>query len=107
MATEELRVAAQLRRPLLRRVLSRLFVLYIVTNMALCAVLFAPWALPRETISGLIGRWVETESGLKRLFAKAAERLVNRIYAWEPNHCVETYRIEKQVRAILYPELGE
>ena len=104
MATEELRVVAQLRKPLWRRVLSQLFVVYVAVNMALCSVLFAPWALPRETISGLLGRWVTTESGWKRRFAIRSARMVDWLYSWEPNHCVETYKIEQRAREILYPK---
>lgn len=103
MATEELTVAAQLRKPLWRRVLSQLFVLYVATNMALCSVLFAPWALPRETISGLLGRWGMTEQGWKRKFGLAAARFVDWLYAWEPDHCAETFLIEQRAREILYP----
>ena len=80
-----------------------LFNWYVSLNMLLCAVLFAPWAMPRETISGLIGRWVATESGSKQRIGLALRLAVDRLYFWEPNHCVETYKVEEEARRILYP----
>jgi hypothetical protein len=95
-------------RPLLRRVarqaLCQLFVLYVAANMALCAIVFAPWALPRETVSGLLGRWKVRKTGWRRRFAVAASWVVDRIYFWEPNHCVAVYLCEHDARAVLYPE---
>lgn len=103
MATEELSVVRQLPRPIWRRALTQLFALYIAANMALCAVLFFPWALPRETISGLLGRWQCTDTGWKPIVALVLVPIVNRIYFWEPDHCRQTYMIEKRAREILYP----
>lgn len=101
MATEELTVTTQLRP--WRRVLSQLFVIYVALNMVVCSILFAPWALPRETVSGLLGRWASTERGLKRRFGMCAGSVVDVIYFWEPNHCYETFKIERRAREILYP----
>lgn len=105
MAEEALAVVNQIaaRRPLWRRFLSRVFVLYIVLNMALCAVVFLPWALPRETISGLLGRWISTERGWKRFVGLLLGAIADAIYWWEPNHCVEVYKCEHQAREVLYP----
>jgi len=72
--------------------------------MSVCAILFVPWALPRETVSGLIGRWKCGHRGWKKTFAKYASMLIDRIYFWEPNHCVEVYRCELDARKVLYPE---
>jgi hypothetical protein len=33
-----------------------------------------------------------------------ASAVVDRIYFWEPNHCVEVYLCEHQARLVLYPE---
>lgn len=85
------------------RIVSALFVIYLGCNMLLCAVLFAPWALPRETISGLMGRWASTESGRRRKIGKAAAMVIDIIHHWEPDHCRLTYRLEKAAREKLYP----
>lgn len=105
MAQEAIEIANQIeaRRPLWRRFLSRVFVVYIAANMALCAVLFAPWALPRETVSGLLGRWISTEAGVKRFTGLLLGAFVDRIYFWEPDHCVEVYLCEHRARQVLYP----
>lgn len=105
MAEEALAIATQVaaRRPLWRRFLSRVFVVYIVLNMALCAVVFLPWALPRETISGLLGRWISTERGWKRVTGLLLGAIADRIYWWEPAHCVEVYKCEHRAREVLYP----
>lgn len=87
---------------LMRAIGRQLFVVYIAANMALCAVFFAPWALPRETISGLLGRW-QGEKGWKRSFAVVGSAIADAIYFWEPNHCRETYLIEQRARDVLYP----
>jgi len=105
VAEEALAVANQIasRRPLWSRFLARVFVLYIVINMGLCAVVFLPWALPRETISGLLGRWISTERGWKRIAGLLMGALADRIYFWEPDHCVEVYKCEAKARQVLYP----
>lgn len=87
-----------------RRALCQLFVVYVATNMMLCALVFSWWALPRETISGLLGRWELTGRGWKRIFAIGASAVVDRIYFWEPDHCTEVFLIEAQARVLLYPE---
>ena len=67
-------------------------------NTLLCAIFFAPWVLPRETVSGLLGRWVETESGWKRAVAGRAARVVDFVCWWDPDHCAHTYDCERQLR---------
>jgi hypothetical protein len=91
-------------RRTLRALRCQAFVLYVATNMAVCAVVFAPWALPRETVSGLLGRWKRHGKGWKRMFGKGAAVAVDAIYFWEPNHCVEVYHCEAEARRVLYPE---
>lgn len=105
MAEEALAVVNQIasRRPLWRRFLSRVFVVYIVLNMAACAIVFLPWALPRETISGLLGRWISTEFGWKRVAGLLLGAIADWIYFWEPDHCVEVYKCEHRAREVLYP----
>ncbi len=85
-------------------ILGRLLVLYLVVNMTICALIFMPWAKPRETISGLLGRWSMTEGGLKWWFGWAASAVVDWIYFWEPDHCASVYVVENAARAVLYPE---
>lgn len=79
------------------------FNVYVSCNMFVCAVLFAPWALPRETVSGILGRWSATERGTKRRFAMAASKVVDTVYFWDKDHCYETFRMERDAREILYP----
>ena len=87
-----------------RQLICQLFVVYVATNMMVCALVFAPWALPRETVSGLLGRWKCGKGKIKRPFAVVAGWVVDRIYFWEPNHCIAVFLCEEQARAVLYPE---
>jgi hypothetical protein len=66
--------------------------------MLVCAVLFAPWALPRETVSGLLGRYAPTNR-----LAQLGAWVVDRIYYWHPAHCWDIARIEAEARKVLYP----
>lgn len=91
-------------RNALIRLRCQAFMVYVASNMMVCAVVFAPWALPRETVSGLLGRWKSGPRGWHRSFACLAAPVVDRIYFWEPNHCVEVYRCEAEARKVLYPE---
>ena len=87
-----------------RSALCQVFTVYVACNMMVCALVFAPWALPRETVSGLLGRWKCGKGKIKRPFAVGASWVVDRIYFWEPNHCVEVFLCEAQARMVLYPE---
>lgn len=70
--------------------------------MFCCAVLFAPFGvLPRETISGFIGR----RAGQGHPWAKSIEAFIDWLHPHEPHHCRETAFIEASARVILYPEL--
>lgn len=88
----------------LKPIVCQLFVVYVAANMAVCALVFVFWALPRETISGLLGRWELTETGWRRGVGLALSSVVDLIYFWEPNHCAEVFRAEAEARAVLYPE---
>lgn len=70
--------------------------------MLACALLFLPWALPRETISGLLGRWRVTGSGLRWWFGYAAGGVVDALFRWEPDHCVQVYLQERDARKVMY-----
>lgn len=80
------------------------FVVGIACNMLICAVVFAPWALSRETISGLLGRWRSAETGWKCATGTLLGAVVNALHFWEADHCGATYRLERQARSVLYPD---
>lgn len=61
------------------RLLGRLRMLAITLSMVLCSILFLPWAYPRETLSGLVGRW---------LIGNRAQRAIARPLAWIIDRCV-------------------
>jgi hypothetical protein len=67
--------------------------------MLFCAVFFG-WAgvLPRETISGFIGR----KASNTHWIWKAGERFINWMHPHEPGHCFETYQCESKMRERLY-----
>lgn len=79
-----------------------MFIVYLACNMLVCSVVFAPWALPRETVSGLLGRW-QSERGAKRLVSQIGSAIADAIYFWEPDHCRQTYLSEQRAREVLYP----
>lgn len=69
-------------------------------NTLICAVVFAPWVMPRETISGILGRWSATEAGLKKAFAVRGAAVVDALVFWEPDHCAHAYRVERRARML-------
>jgi len=82
---------------LIRAIGRRVFVVYVAVNMALCAVIFVAWALPRETISGLVGRYALEGSRV----AMAVAAVIDFVYFWEPNHCRFTAGQEANARQAL------
>jgi hypothetical protein len=78
------------------------FTVYVACNMALCAIVFLPWALPRETISGLLGRWMKA-TGWKCVAGTVGAMLVDRLYFWDEDHCASVAEAEADARAVLYP----
>jgi hypothetical protein len=80
----------------------RFAALVIAANMLTAAVFFAPWILRRETFSGLVGRWHETETGWKGQFAAGLMPAIDLVVFWERRHCIKTYREERQARVALY-----
>ncbi len=82
----------------------RIAALVIAVNMLVAALLFAPWIRRRETFSGLMGRWSQTQTGWKGRFASTAIPVIDWFVFWERNHCVKTYREERQARTVLYGE---
>lgn len=79
---------------------AQLFALYLALNMLLCSLI--PGAKPRETISGLMGRWYETGNKAQREIAALMTILIDCIYTWEPDHCAEVAKVEREARAVLY-----
>lgn len=77
--------------------------LYVASNMLVAAIVFLPWAMPRETISGVLGRWKLTEHGLRGHVGRFLSWFVDRLYWWDYNHCEEVYRVEQEAREVLYP----
>jgi hypothetical protein len=75
------------------------FVIYIAVNMLVCATVLAPWALPRETVSGLCGRLALSGSLIGRLCAA----LIDTLHWWEVDHCRQVAREEREARRTLYP----
>jgi hypothetical protein len=69
--------------------------------MMLCALVFLPWFLPRETVCGLAGRWAATEGGWKRgLGRRLAWAFDRTIHGAEP--CGQVYEMERAARVALY-----
>lgn len=76
------------------------FTIYLALNMALCSLI--PGAKPRETVSGLMGRWYATDNKAQREIAALMTILIDLIYFFEPDHCAEVYRLEDEARRVLY-----
>ena len=72
--------------------------------MMVAAVVFFWDARPRETVSGVLGRWKVHGGRAARAFAVPAAWLVDRIYWWEPDHCVQVFREELAARRLLYQD---
>jgi hypothetical protein len=103
---EELAPSLPKQRPAIRpldRLKRSLFVVYVATDMMLCALFFSWWALPRETISGFLGRTsFVSKPGPRRRLAELGRFLVDRVYFWEEDHCAMVYREECDARRALY-----
>lgn len=85
----------------LLRVKFAAFNVYVAGNMLLCALVFLPWSLPRETFSGFIGRRALLGSSAFLNIAKWVDKMYD-----EPAHCGETALAEDQMRSELYPDVG-
>lgn len=79
-------------------ILERLFVVYVACNMLVCAVLLLPWALPRETLSGFVGR--HAFHGCR--WAVALSRGIDSIFAHDECHCQNVFLDETAARRELY-----
>lgn len=88
---------------MVNRAVRMLLNLCVALNMLVCAVVFAPWAEPRETVSGLVARWATREIGWKQTFGIVASAAVDALYFWERDHCYVRYLRETNARLDLYP----
>lgn len=78
--------------------------LFLAMNMLACAVLFFPWCLHRETLSGFVGRMryaLSSPRWLSDLFA-LPELVINLLFITEHDHCRATARQEEHLRHDLY-----
>jgi len=82
----------------------RLYYVWITASIAGAAVFFFPWFLPRETISGLMGRWSVTERGLRARVALRTVPLIDAIFhrPFGMEDCVRIYELEEAARRALY-----
>ena len=78
-----------------------LFRVYIALNILTCALI--PGSRPRETISGLMGRWLVTGNGMQLTVARVISPCIDRMYFWHTDHCRDIYRQEEDVFRSLYP----
>lgn len=84
----------------IKRLKSILFNIWVAVDMLLCAVLLAPFgSLPRETISGFIGRQALMNKKPMIVVAKTIDW-----FARERGHCGETAMAESDAYDYLYPE---
>ena len=85
----------------------RAFFLWVTFSMTLCAVLFLPWFLPRETVSGLMGRWSLRIYGTRRQVGRAVSRFLDGVIhpvVGTTETCVQIHRMERAARKLLYVE---
>ena len=68
--------------------------------MMTCSVVFFPWALPRETVSGFVGRCKLNG----RRIAVPLAKVIDAIYHWEPNHCEVIALQELEMRKTIYDD---
>lgn len=67
-------------------------------NMLAVSILFAPWSMPRETLSGLAGRWSASGVGWQSKFGLAAAVIIDLFHPHEPDHCMVTAAMEAEAR---------
>lgn len=70
--------------------------------MLLCSVFFFPWVRPRETVCGLMGRWLD-EKGWKRGIAVHTAPVLDTVFHRSTENCAEIAEMEEEARRILYP----
>lgn len=83
---------------------SRGFAIACAVNQFLCSILFAPVALPRETICGLIGRYslLTQDTRARRLARWVAPHFES--WCHKDETCIEVHQMEDECRKVLYPQ---
>lgn len=76
------------------KLIQQTYTVSLAINALITSIIFFPWALPRETFSGFIGR--QTEAGSK--LAGYAAPIIDRFCFWEEEHCWITAWQEKEAR---------
>ena len=88
---------------MIRRAKNQLFFLWVTLSMVLCALLFLPWFLPRETVCGLMGRWQMTGHGWRWKIGNAGALFFNAVLHTDPDEdCAIIYQMEDAARRELY-----
>jgi hypothetical protein len=90
----------------MRTIWKRTFKLRVAFNMAVCALLLGAFgSLPRETISGFLGRKYLSAArwGEASVWVVLA-RLVDALHPWEKRHCARVAREEHAGWLAMYPE---
>lgn len=85
---------------LARKVFSLAEPIIVGLNIFVCSLIFAPWVLPRETLSGLMGRWAATKTDWKYWVGTAGALVIDAIVFWEPDHCNLAYTLERRARML-------
>jgi len=69
----------------------------VAIDMLGCSLFFLPWALPRETVSGLFGRWMiegnAVQAGIAHVGCLA-------LHVFDRGHCARAYLTEKRMREV-------
>jgi hypothetical protein len=88
----------------------RFYYSWITFSVLVCATCFFPWFLPRESTSGLLGRWLTQETDWRHAFARKAAPVIDMLFhtPFGLESCEDTSRLEQASREALYirGELG-
>jgi hypothetical protein len=77
--------------------MGRFTVILVGLNVLACTALFWWCCRPRETLSGLAGRYAARGSR----FASVAARVIDAIFWFDPDHCREVARLEAAAFEVL------
>jgi hypothetical protein len=80
------------------------YYLWVTFSMLLCAAVFFPWFYPRETVSGLLGRWQVVETGRRHRFANQIAPVIDYLFhaPFGLESCIDTHALEQAAREALY-----
>jgi hypothetical protein len=68
----------------------------VAIDMLACSVVFLPWSMPRETVSGLFGRWQNTGNLLQRIIGNVGGVA---LHLFDRDHCMKAYAKEFAMRS--------